>query len=208
MPVKILVVDVCPTTRLGVEALLGVEGDLDVVGEAGEAEAALLMAAELVPGLVIQDLELEVADGARLCRELKGMPQAPQVLFHTARNSHQDVYSCYLAGADGFVHKSEEPERLVDAARQVLSGKRVWLLGREPEEDGSLAHPEVDGSHLTAKEQEILVLILEGLTNRRMAETLCVSLDTVKTHTRGVYRKLGVSGRSELFAARRVDGLQ
>ena len=202
MGAGVLLVDECPIVRRGVCAVLDDEEDLTVVGEASDVEAGLNLADDLEPDLiVVSDLDAEdAAGGSGLCRELKKSLKPYRVLIYTARNSHQNTYSCYLAGADGFVHKGEEPHRLVDAIRQVLSGKRVWLLGGVPtglQPDPPFAS---EKPRLTAKEQEILALMLERLTNRQISAALCVSLDTVKTHVRHVYRKLGVSSRKELFA--------
>lgn len=199
MGTSVLVVDGCPTTRLGVSAAFGREEDFAVVGEAGGPDLALCLAGELRPDLVVQELWLGgEPTGSRLCKELKGLPDPQRVLFHTARNSHQDVYSCYLAGADGFVDKCEETHRLVDAARQVVRGKRMWLLGREP---GGAIGPgrAAEEDPLTEKEAEVLALVLGGCSNAGIAEELCLSCNTVKTHLHHVYRKLGVSGREGLF---------
>lgn len=209
MGATVLIVDDQPIVRRGVCAVFGCEEDLIVVGEAGDVRTVARLAAALRPDLVLLDpwVNGETA-GACLCRELKGFRGPPRVLIHTAHNSHQDVYSYYLAGADGFVHKGEEPDRLVDAARQVLAGKRVWLLGGNPESCSETESAPLNATRLTCKEQEILALMLQGHPNRRIAETLCVSLDTIKTHVRSVYKKLGVSGREELFAAHREPSLR
>lgn len=204
----VLVVDDQPLIRLALRHLLKHEEGLQVVGEASDAEAALALAEAVRPDVALVE---PGADGGSsddcLCRRMKGLSDPPRVLIYTASNSHQDVYACYLAGADGFVHKGEEPHRLVDAVRQALRGKRVWLLGGDPEETRPEPGPGSEAARLTAKEQEVLALMLKGLTNRRISEALCVGLETVKTHVRGVYRKLGVSGREELFASHRVRGL-
>jgi DNA-binding NarL/FixJ family response regulator len=199
MRATVLVVDDQPVIRLGVRASLEREEDLAVVGEAGETEAALDLAGKLGPDLVVSEPRMGgEASGVRLCRDLKAMPEPPKVLFYAAHNSHQDVYLCYLAGADGFVHKGEEPSRLADAAREVAKGKRVWLLGGEPEE----VSPEpIADDLLTEREQEVLVLVLEGRSNAQIAEELLLSGNTVKTHLSSIYRKLSVSSREELFLA-------
>jgi DNA-binding CsgD family transcriptional regulator len=85
--------------------------------------------------------------------------------------------------------------------RQVCASKRVWLLGGTPKEVDSKSGPAADGARLTPKEREILALLLEGYSNGRIAEALCVSITTVKTHVAHVFRKFGVSSRKELFMA-------
>jgi DNA-binding NarL/FixJ family response regulator len=199
MGATVLVVDGQPVVRMGVRASLEREGDLAVVGEAGDAEVARGLAGELGPDLVVSESRMDgEASGVLLCKDLKAMLKPPRVLFHAACNSHQDVYLCYLAGADGFVHKGEEPRRLADTAREVAKGKRVWLLGGEPEE---VPREPMADDLLTAREQEVLTLVLEGRSNARVAEELCLSGNTVKTHLSSIYRKLGISGREGLFLA-------
>ena len=198
MASTILVVDAHPTSRLGIRAAFDGEEDLAVVGEAGNSEAAMCLAGELRPDLVVQDLGLDGdAAGANLCKELKDLPVAPQILVHTECNSHQDIYSCFLAGADSFVHKGEESCRLVETAREVAQGKRVWLLGKESK-DAAVGRSVTEGL-LTQKEAEVLAFVLEGCSNPWIADELCLSCSTVKSHLSNVYRKLGVSGRKDLF---------
>lgn len=202
MDATVLVVDDQPMTRLGVHAALEREEGITVVGETGDSQIAPCLAGELAPDLVLMELRMhgEMA-GATLCGELKAAPDPPRVLIHTARNSHRDVYSCYLAGADGFVHKGEEPRRLVDAVRQVASGKRVWLLGGEPEQNAP-GTGDAASDPLTEKEGEVLALVLRGHSNAGIAEHLCLSRSTVKTHMSHIFSKLGVSGREGLFSPR------
>lgn len=200
MGTNVLVVDDHPTTRLGLRAALAGEEDVSVVGEAGDLETALCLVGELGPDVVLSEAQMggEMA-GVCLCRELKETTNPPRVLIHTARNSCRDVCLCYMAGADGFVHKGEQAHRLVDAVRQVDKGKRVWLLGGKPQEvvyDPGVAVEDL----LTQKEEEVLALVLEGYSNARIAEELCLSCNTVKTHLAHVYRKLGVSGRKDFFS--------
>jgi DNA-binding NarL/FixJ family response regulator len=198
MGATVLLVDDQPVIRLGLRASLEREEDLAVVGEAGDTEAALDLVGELGPDLVVLESRMSgEASGVRLCKDLKAMLEPPRVLFYAAHNSHPEVYSCYLAGADGFVHKGEEPRRLADAVREVAKGKRVWLLGRGPEEVSP--EPIAADDLLTAREQEVLALVLEGHSNPEVARMMCVSLATVKTHLSNVFKKLGISGREELF---------
>jgi ATP/maltotriose-dependent transcriptional regulator MalT len=100
------------------------------------------------------------------------------------------------------VHKGEEPHRLVDATRQVLTGKRVWLLGGAPEGTVPGAGNNTGDGALTEKEAEVLALVLQGCSNAAIAARLCLSCSTIKTHMSHIFTKLGVSRREELFLTR------
>lgn len=204
MGATVLLVDDEPLLLNGVSVLLGCEEDVEVVGEASDPETAVCLVGESCPDVVIQELWMHGdRAGTNLCKDIKNLvPDPPRVLFYTARNSHEDVYRCYLAGADGFVHKREEPRRLLDAVRQVSIGKRVWLLGAAPDEASATCGAS-DEILLTEKEQEVLSLVLGGYPNRRIADTLCLGVTTVKTHVRHIFKKLGVSSREELFLSHR-----
>lgn len=107
-------------------------------------------------------------------------------------------------GADGQVHEGGEPGRLAGAARQVARGRRVRLLGEgteAPDPEARRPDGELPWDQLTEKEGERLAFALQGCPNARIAERLCLSCSTVKTHLGSVYRKLGVSGRHDLFLA-------
>jgi DNA-binding NarL/FixJ family response regulator len=195
---KILLVDHCPATRVGVKQFLREGGDAEVVGEASGAEEALRLSDELCPDLVILDADLGMEmEGLRTCKELKASAHAPRVVLYTMRNSEEDVAAASLAGADGYLHKGTEPERVRETVGRASEGERIWLLGPTGVEPRRLKAL-VDEAGLTPKQGEVFALLLERRTNEEIAQEMRLSRNTVKTHVRNVLKKLGLGSRREI----------
>ncbi len=198
---KVLLVDHCPATRVGVKQFLREGGDAEVVGEASSAEEALRLSDELRPDVVILDMDLGAEmEGLRTCKELKASSHAPWVVLYTMRNSEQDVAAASLAGADGYLHKGSEPERVRETVGRASGGERVWLLGSTGAEPRRLKAL-VDEAGLTPKQGEVLALLLERRTNEEIAQELRLSRNTVKTHVSNILKKLGLGSRRKILEA-------
>lgn len=195
---RVLIVEDHPTTRVGIRTVLEL-GDHEVVGEAGSAKEALRFVEELGPDLVVLDLRLRGEDGGvRLCRDIKALPDAPLVLAYTAYNSVEELAACRAAGADGYVHKSEEPDELLDAAERLRAGRGAWLLGAEIEEPDLKLREALKCADLTAREREVFELLRKRRTDPEIAEQLSISPLTVKTHVANILGKLGFGSRREI----------
>lgn len=195
---KILIVDDHPAMRFAVGALLGSSEDMELVGEADNAEEALRQAQENSPDLAIVDLQLKgEGSGIELCREMKSLPDPPKVLVYTAHNTREHAHAALLSGADGFLHKSLDYEELPDVVRRTCASERPWLLGIEEEEAGRQLQAD-SKSALTTREKEVLDLIRIGRTNAEIAAELSVSLSTIKTHVGHILRKTERESRREL----------
>lgn len=195
---KILIVDDHPVMRFAVGALLGSSEDMELVGEADNAEEALRQAQENSPDLAIVDLQLKgEGSGIELCREMKSLPDPPKVLVYTAHNTREHAHAALLSGADGFLHKSLDYEELPDVVRRTCASERPWLLGIEEEEAGRQLQAD-SKSALTTREKEVLDLIRIGRTNAEIAAELSVSLSTIKTHVGHILRKTERESRREL----------
>ncbi len=197
---KVLLVEDHPTMRLGLKAALELEEDIEVVGEADEAKGALNLAKELDPDLILLDLRLKGEQcGAWLCREIKELPTPPYILVYTAYNSKEEAHAALLCGADSYVHKGEEPNKLRQTVKDTCAGKRAWLLGGEVEDPTANFQATADTASLTLKERQVYGLVLRSYSNARIAEELGVSLSTVKTHLSHVFKKLDASSREDLM---------
>ena len=199
---RVLLVDEQPTTRLGLRVLLGGAGNAEIAGECRSAEEAMRMNEKTRPDLVILDLGMGGKRHAlEACKELKALPRPPRVLVYTARNSREDIAAASLAGADSYLHKGIECGKLPEVASKTHVGERIWLLG--PAEEGAPAQLRaiIEGADLTPKESEVLALMVDRCANREIAEKLCLSGNTVKTHVRSILRKLGFGSRKELLEA-------
>lgn len=200
---EVLLVDSCPTTRLGLKVALGGSRHVAVVGEAAGAEEALRLTREHQPDLVILDTDPdEPLEGLGLCKSLKeDLGQPPRILIYTAHNSREHVAAASLSGADGYVHKGTDCETLREAVGKICRGERLWYLGSEKTDARTKLKARIEEAHLTPKEREIVFLLLERRTSTEIAEHLCLSRNTVKTHVSSVFRKLGVHSRQDLFKA-------
>jgi DNA-binding NarL/FixJ family response regulator len=199
--VRVLVVDDHPAVRVGLRTLLQQSGGVEIVGETGDAREAVRLAGELGPQLVILDLRLRgETSGVEACRRIRELPEPPRVLFHSAYNTADDVTAATLAGADGYLHKGAEHPGIVEVARRVHAGERVWAVDVEQSRTArSRLDEAARGVSLTPREREVLLLMLRRYTNAEIARELYVSLPTVKTHVGSVMRKLGIKRRRELF---------
>ncbi len=129
MDFRVIVVDGHPVTRTGQVCVLHAAG-MRVLGEFGRGEEALWPVERARPGLVVLALNLTgEMDGIETLMRMKTLPEPPRVLVHAAHNLADDLTSCFLAGADGFVHKSAGREEFLEAVQSVASGRPVWLPG-------------------------------------------------------------------------------
>ena len=196
---KVLLVEDHPTTRFGAKTVVELTEGVEVVGEAEHADEALELIEERKPDLVLLDLKLRGgSDGIELCREIKALSDPPYVLVYSAYNSPKDIAACRLCNADGYIHKSEDPEQLLQALEKARAGESVWLLGLEPEEPDARLDEARRQADLTEREEDVFALLLRRRTDSEMAEELCISPHTVKTHVANVLAKLGYASRREI----------
>ncbi len=198
--IRVVVADSHPTMRLGVRTLLGRADDVRIVGETGDSKELFRLVGGTRPDLVVLSLNIGgQRDGVEAFRAMKVLPEAPRVLIHSAYNFCTDVSSCLLAGADGYLHKSVCCEELLDIIRRVAGGERVWIVNGGAGDTGILTSRRPGGTRLTGKEREVASFMLRHYSNLETAETLHLSLPTVKTHVRNILRKLNAKNRAELF---------
>ena len=214
----VLIVDDHPVVRQGLRVLLEVHDGIDVAGEAADGPAALGLAAELTPDVILLDLKLPGLDGIGVLTELRARGIGARVLILTSGNDPAQVSRAVQAGASGFLYKDVDPDALIRAIRAVHDGNLLlapdaagslvpglataggWGPGGGPGRGGLAA--------LTVREREVLEEIARGRSNREIARELRVSEKTVKTHVSSVLAKLGVQDRTQaaLYAVRHADG--
>ena len=208
---KLLIVDDHAIFREGLRALLDMEEDFTVIGEASEGQEALAMVVEEPPDVILLDLHLPDGSGADFCRQLLRVSPKSKVLILSAYDNDQEVSASLIAGASGYVLKTVGGERLADNIRSVQRGevllapavaaKVVRQLSRLREETGRQEEA-LDG--LTPREREVFFLASRGLRNSEIASELYLSEKTIKTHLRNIYNKLNLTSKAELrlFAVR------
>jgi DNA-binding NarL/FixJ family response regulator len=200
--IRVLMIDDHPVVRQGLAALLSVQDDITVVGEASDGHAGVALAESLEPDVVLLDLKLPGMDGVEVLSQLSG---EPRVLILTSATEPAWADRAMKAGASGVVYKDIDPDALVRAIRSVHDGN-VLLAARAA---GSLRERRPYGSldSLTPREREVLAMIADGCSNREIARGLNVSEKTVKAHVSSVLAKLGVQDRTQaaVFAVRHTS---
>ena len=199
--------------RSGLRGLLEARG-LDVVGEAGDGRAAVALAHELQPDVLVMDIRMPVLDGISATRELTSSGSATRVLVLTTYDLDRYVYDALRAGAAGFLLKASPPDRLAEAVRVVAAGEALLApsltrrliaahISRPPPLDGAPAAL----ADLTEREREVLSLVARGLTNDEIAARLVVSPATVKTHVNRVLSKRQLRSRAQAVVLAYETGL-
>jgi DNA-binding NarL/FixJ family response regulator len=225
---RVVVVDDQALVRSGFSMILGVEPDLEVVGEASDGAAAVEVVQRLRPDVVLMDVQMPNVDGIEATREIVDRNLA-KVIILTTFDRDDYLVDGLRAGASGFLLKNAEPEKLVDAVRVVGNGhallapevtRRVierMTAGSQTHTDPApttanateLARPvrprELD--LLTNREREVLVLIARGLSNGEIAHTLFLGEATVKTHVSNVLAKLHLRDRVQAVVLAHQTGL-
>ncbi|MFB4316293.1 response regulator [Actinomadura sp. 21ATH] len=203
--IRVLIADDHPVVRQGLRTFLGVQDDIEVVGEADDGLSAVSLAESLKPDIVLMDLKMPGADGLAALTELRARGVAARVLVLTSVTERGHVLPAVQAGAAGYLYKDVDPRALVQAIRAVHDGHVLFAP------DAAEAMVRTDAADdrggqaaLTEREREVLVQIARGRSNREIARALSVSEKTVKTHVSNLLMKLGVQDRTQaaLYAVR------
>jgi DNA-binding NarL/FixJ family response regulator len=202
--IRILVVDDQEMVRAGFSALLDVQADLEVVGQAGDGEEAVVLAAELQPDVILMDVRMPVLDGLGATRRILAgttAGQPPRVIMLTTFDLDDYVYAALRAGASGFLLKHSTPDELAAAVRIVAAGDALLApsVTRRLVEDFARAQPVVPITpvRLTPRETDVLRLVARGLSNRQIAAELVLAEQTVKTHVSNILTKLDLRDRAQ-----------
>jgi DNA-binding NarL/FixJ family response regulator len=213
-PVRVVLVDDHEMVRQGLKSMLApYRGRVRVVGEAEGADDAVKVVDTLDPDIVLCDLRLQGVSGLDLCRRLLDRDAERRVVLLSVYDDEQYVFQALRAGAAGYLLKKISGEELVRHLELVQAGERVIdtaLAGRAIDSAARLASGEFwPGARqgLTHRESEVLALMVTGLSNRGIATRLVVGDETVKSHLRAIYRKLGVSDRTGAVAAALREGI-
>jgi DNA-binding NarL/FixJ family response regulator len=210
-PIGVFVLEDQEIVRRGIRVLLEAEPDIQLIGEAGTASAALAQIPALRPAVAVLDVRLPDGDGVSVCRQVRS--RAPEVacLMFTAFSDDEALLASILAGAAGYVLKQVRGCDLVGAVRAVASGQslldpRAASRARARLRDEAGRCDRLAG--LTARERKVMELIGDGLTNRQIGEQLSVSVKTVKNYVSVLFVKLGMEQRTQVaaYAARTFDG--
>jgi DNA-binding NarL/FixJ family response regulator len=197
--IRVLVVDDHPVVRHGLTAILRYEPEIEVLGAAADGEQALQMVLDLQPDVVLLDLRLPLLTGVEVMQRARAAGVASRFLVLTTYDTDEYIAPALAAGAQGYLLKDTDPDELVRGIKAVVQGRAALessvaarLLGRMQEEPAD---------ELSAREREVLSLLVEGAANKAIAARLSLSENTIKTHLSRIFAKLNVQSRSEAVAA-------
>ncbi len=202
--IRLLLADDHAVVRSGLRLLLEAQPDLAIIGEAENGEEAIRRTAELRPDVVLMDIEMPGMNGIEAARRIKVQSPGTSVLALTMYEDDQYFFEMLRAGASGYVPKRAAPDELASAIRAVSRGEvfiHPSLAGRLVQD--YLQRRDVDvqepvAGDLTPREQEVLTLIAQGLSNGEIGEQLVISAKTVDRHRENIMRKLNLHNRVDL----------
>src|SRR4051794_28868557 len=214
-PGRVLLVDDQALFREALRTLLEVRSEIEVVGEAGDGDAALRQATDLLPDVVLMDLHMPVLDGVAATRRLRVEQPGIRVLALTTFDDDEEVFAALRAGAVGYLLKDVASERLVEALLAAARGesvlqpsvaaKVVARIARLPDDDPA-PRPQPLVVPLSDRELDVVRLLAQGRSNREIATTLFLAEGTVKNHVTNVLTKLGARDRTQAaLRARALD---
>jgi two-component system NarL family response regulator len=209
-PIRVAVVDDQELFRRGLTMLLGVEDDIEVVGEAGDGVAATELAASAVPDVILMDVRMPKRSGIEACVAIKDVAPTAQIIMLTVSDEEADLYDAVKNGASGYLLKDSSIDEVAQAIRVVADGQSlispsmaIKLLD-EFKQMSRTDRTQVPSPRLTDRELEVLKLVAQGLNNREIAKRLFISENTVKNHVRNILEKLQLHSRMEavMYAVR------
>ena len=213
-PVRLLLVDDQEVVRQGLAAMLARYAQrIRIVGEAGDAEQAERLALNLKPDVVLCDVRLGASSGLDVCERLGARLPAVRVVMLSVYDEPQYLYQALRAGAAGYLLKQVQGAELATYVERAAAGEVVIdsaLAGRVALHAARLESGEFwsgAAMGLSQRESEVLELLVAGLSNRAIASKLVLGEETIKTHLRGLYRKLDVSDRAGAVAVALREGL-
>jgi len=199
--IKVLIVDDHAILREGIRALLSLQDDIQIVGEAADGREAVDKARQLELDVVLMDVAMPIMDGLEATRRIRKENPRTKILILTQYDNKEYVLSSIKAGASGCVPKRAVALELVSAIRAVHRGDSFLYpsVTKFLIEDYLQRVEEDPYDQLTAREREILKLVAEARTNREIAELLSISVKTVLGHRTSLMEKLGIHNRTELI---------
>ena len=200
--ITVMLVDDHAIVRNGIRAYLEVQPDMEIIAEAESGTQAVKLAEDLAPDVVLMDLKMPEMDGVEATWRVRQISPRSQIIILTSYHEDSHIFPAIKAGALSYILKNVDPEELANAVRSAAKGDAILspkvasrLIGewRDDRSEGMQ-----DYMQLTDREQEVLALIAEGLSNAEMAVRLVISEKTVKSHVSNILSKLHLADRTQV----------
>lgn len=207
--IRIMLVDDHELVRMGIQSALDSTADMQVIGSHSDGALAIEEATVTRPDVVLLDVLMPGLDGIETCRRLREVLPETRIIMLTSHTDEDAVFAAILAGASGYLLKNTSSRKIVDAIRAISEGgstldpevtagvlERIRKSDQAEEDDGL--------KDLSEREQEVLILVADGMTNLEIAERLVLSPHTIRNHVSSILSKLALRRRSDaaLFAER------
>ena len=214
--IKVLLVEDQELFRMGIEVSIGKMEGIELSGQAENGLEAVEKAIALNPDVILMDIGLPEIDGIEATKRIRDNHLNSKILMFTSRESQEDVFAALRAGADGYVMKGVNPQQLASAISAVNEGT-AWLdpaiaklvLQSATSQSVSSKDPAqfIKNCGLTSREIEVLKLIVDGMKNPEIAETLVISIATAKAHVHSILQKLCVENRTQATITAIKEGI-
>lgn len=205
--INLMIVDDHPMIREGLATMLSTCEDINIVGSCGDGEEANRLACKINPDVILMDIKMGVTNGIDAAKKIKNENPKIKIIFLTVFEDTEFMRQALQAGADGYIIKHVSREKLIESIRQVYLGEKII----DPAVINSIVNDYIKLSQLagmpddnkaqtvqfTPREKEILFHLTKGMTNKEISVVTHLSVDTIKTHLRNIFRKLDVKNRSQ-----------
>jgi len=207
-PIRVLIADDHAFFRRGLEAVLGEDIGIELVGQASDGAEAVQLAGEALPDVVLMDIRMPKINGIEAARQMKEVAPSAKIVILTISDEEEDLFEAIRSGASGYLLKDIPLDELADSVRAVHGGQSLInpsMAGKLLSEFATLARRDAEeepakhapAPKLTDREMEVLRLVARGMNNRDIAKELFISENTVKNHVRNILEKLQIHSRME-----------
>jgi len=209
MTTKVLIVDDHLLSRKGIASILSAQPRFEIVGEATSGKEALEKARALMPDLILMDIRMPGGSGLEATMLIKEELPYVKIVILSVSDDVQDFFEAIKKGAQGYLLKNMEPEYWLDYIISIVEGEAPIsrALATKILQEFSTPKLDVSGNNLSKREQEVLQLVSQGLSNKDIGKALYISESTVKNHLRNILAKLHLENRMQLISFAYKNGL-
>lgn len=205
--IRVLLADDHPILREGIRSVLQGDPSIEVVGIAVNGREALHMIQDFNPDVLVLDIDMPIMTGIDVVRYLRGMGDLRPILILSAYSDAVYVKRVMELGVSGYLLKVEVPQQIIAAVLAVSSGETGWFSPAIVQQMLAPSKPQESAYRLSERESQVLRLAAQGLTNKKIANDLCISEHTVKNHFTNIHQKLGTSSHAEAISWAWKNGL-